>query len=294
MITKTCSIAKFPVLFLSHGGGPAAFLDSRGDLFSCIDMHSPSRNFMVNLKSFLPEIPKAVVVVSAHWEETQFSLGYQTRGTSLVYDYYGFPEESYAPHLTYSAPTDLGLADRIFNSLKNDGLTLNKMDRGFDHGVFIPMKLAFPEANIPIVQVSLKSSLGYKEHIELGKKLSFLRDEGVLILCSGHTTHNLGSIGRRSAVTTKRMEEFESWMAKSLEDLSPSTKKNVESIFEQIESNAPNLREAHPRTEHLIPIHVALGAVLGKSSDSETPIECRRIYHEMVLGSLSMDSYIFQ
>jgi aromatic ring-opening dioxygenase catalytic subunit (LigB family) len=103
----------------------------------------------------------------------------------------GFPATTYAPHLTYPAPTDLKLADRVAELLTSNGETCKKENRGFDHGVFIPLKLAVPDANIPIVQLSLHSSLDFERHVKLGEMLSPLRDEGVLIVCSGQTTHNL-------------------------------------------------------------------------------------------------------
>lgn len=135
--------------------------------------------------------PRAIVLISAHWEEENPTV-LASEDPGLLYDYYGFPEYTYAPHLTYPVKGEPQLATRVVSLLDAAGLKPQiKTDRGFDHGVFIPLKLMFPEADIPVVQVSLTRDLDPGRHIDLGQSLAPLRQEGVLIVGSGSLTHNM-------------------------------------------------------------------------------------------------------
>jgi len=145
--------------------------------------------------------PKAIVVISAHWEETNPTV-VAAADPGLLYDYYGFPDYTYAPHLTYPVKGDPALAARIMSLLEGAGLHPGSTTkRGFDHGVFIPLKLIFPQADIPVVQVSLMNSLDPARHVELGRALAPLRREGVLIVSSGSLTHNM-RVGVSAAIVS--------------------------------------------------------------------------------------------
>jgi aromatic ring-opening dioxygenase catalytic subunit (LigB family) len=290
------STKRQPSLFLSHGGGPGFFIDGNGSLFQDIDKNSPGKTFFSDsLIQHLPQEPRAVVVVSAHWESPIIKVGYQQSKTSLIYDYYGFPEETYAPYLTYDAPTDLQLADKILGLLTSAGIPAGKEDRGFDHGVFCPLKLMFPKANIPIVQVSLNGNLDAKSHIALGRALAPLRDENVLIIGSGQMTHNLREL--RSAIGKSTWADgFTSWVHDLLSNLNSQTIEEVEDNLVHIMDRAPRAHSAHPRTEHLMPLHVAFGAATASVNRQQCEgeeVKARRIFSYLAMGNLSLDTYLF-
>ncbi|WP_230425689.1 DODA-type extradiol aromatic ring-opening family dioxygenase [Spartinivicinus ruber] len=168
------------VLYISHGGGPLSLLNDKGHI-----------KLVDNLKKIasIVEKPQAIVVISAHWEEAIPTIT-SGESPSLIYDSYGFPEESY--NIQYPAPGHPILAKKIFNLLKNKGIEENlNEDRGFDHGLFIPLKIMYPDANIPCVQVSLLNTLNPEQHIQVGKALSELRKEKVMVIGSGFSFHNL-------------------------------------------------------------------------------------------------------
>lgn len=289
-----------PVLFISHGGGPAHALDSRGSIFRSIDINSPSAAFMRSLPSVLSSNlpidakPQCFLVVSAHWEEPTFTVDFQPKATKLVYDYYGFPEEAYAPHLTYPVKTNLEVADRIVNLLNSHGITTTKKDRGFDHGVFMPLKVAFPEADIPVVQLSLRDGLSMAEHIRIGELLRPLRSEGVVIVASGQITHNLREIRTPRDEVDPRVVEFIEYMHSLLTSTTPESYEQSKEILTNIADYAPHFYWAHPRPEHFVPLAVAFGAsyIPREGGEASKPF-VQRIYSEVVMGSMAMDSYIW-
>jgi len=262
-------------------------------MFKEMDKNSESAAFLRTLPSLGPP-PKAVLVVSAHWEESNFTVNAFRDGTGLLYDYYGFPEEAYGPNLIYPAPSDQGLQERTLDLLQKefgpDGASKSKTSRGFDHGVFIPMKLAFPDARVPIVQVSLRSDLDASAHIRLGSALSPLLEDGVWIIGSGSTTHNL-EIGRAATW----VQPFVKWIGDTLEEA--NTKPSVaRDKLSRIMELAPNALTAHPRTEHLLPLLVAFGAAFPLSSDDNPAAVKRRsknLFSQTVVGTLSLDSFSF-
>lgn len=214
----------------------------------------------------LPEKPKAILVVSGHWEERAFAFT-GTEHPGLIYDYYGFPPETY--QLSWPAPGGPWLAERGAALLHEAGLpSAVDAQRGFDHGVFIPLKVAFPEAELPVVQMSLHASLDPALHIAAGEALAPLRDEGVLILGSGMSFHNLRAMGDPRVAGPSR--EFDRWLTEAAEAASP-----VRSARLSRWSEAPWARLCHPREEHLLPLMVAAGA----SSEPGT-----HEYGELVLG----------
>lgn len=289
-----------PVLFLSHGGGPAHALDSAGSMFQTIDINSPSAAFMRSLPTILDSNlptgiqPQCILVISAHWEEPNFTVDYQPKATKLVYDYYGFPEEAYAPHLTYPVKTNLKVADCVVDLLNSHGITTAKKDRGFDHGVFMPLKTAFPEANIPTVQLSLRDGLSMKEHIQIGELLRPLRNKGVLIIASGQITHNLREFRTPRDEVDPRIVEFLDYMHSLLTSTTPETYEQSKDILTNIADHAPHFYWVHPRPEHFVPLAVAFGAsyIPQEGSDASKPV-AQRIYSEVVMGSMGIDSYIW-
>ena len=247
---------KGTVLFIPHGGGPLPIL---GD-----PRHKEIIKFLKNIK-FRINKPSSIIVISAHWEEDEVNI---TSGEkpSLIYDYYGFPEESYK--ITYPAPGNSKLANKIKNLLmaKDINSKLNP-ERGFDHGVFIPLKIMYPDASITCVQISLLKNLDPKKHIEMGKALSSLMDENILILGSGMSFHNLNILLSGSESTDSdnvKNKEFDDWLVNVC---AGDKLKNVEREKALIEwIKAPSARFCHPREEHLIPLHVCYG-IKNKKAD---------------------------
>jgi len=280
---------------------------------------------VITNREWIPRTPKAIVIISAHWEESVASVGYQSKGTSLIYDYYGFPEETYAPHLTWPAPTDLIVADRVLELLKEANIPCSsKQDRGFDHGVFIPLKLAIPDASIPVIQVSLQSNLDPAYHIRLGQALAPLRQEDILVLGSGAATHNLDDIRRSPSNLSQsvpHVQRFTEWLRSVLEVSKQDTNALSKSrtSLENMHTDptiASDLVKCHPRTEHLIPLHVVFGSAIAfatKPYVQSTNITCdasaspmsasvsqqqqdnllgKRIFQQTV-GAFALDCYLF-
>ena len=209
--------------------------------------------WLKRLVSDLPERPKAILVVSGHWEEAQFTVGSSER-PPLVFDYYGFPPETY--QLRFDAPGSPDLATRVRALLGAAGLpTAENPARGYDHGVFVPLLLATPQADIPVVQLSLRQDLDPEAHLAAGRALRPLRDEGVLIVGSGMSWHNMRGF---SPAFTKQSEAFDAWLSAALVD--PARR---DDSLRNWESGAC-ARTAHPREEHLAPLFVAAGAAEGE------------------------------
>lgn len=273
-----------PALFVSHGGGPSFFMTDPGGMMGEIDSRSECASFFRRLESQLPCTPSAVLVISAHFEASPLTI---TSGEKppLIYDYYGFPKETYS--IEYNCPGSPSLASQVKQLLDDAGIESVLDDtRGFDHGVFIPLKLVFPDANIPVVQLSLHPSLDPSYHINVGMALSSLREQGVLIFASGSTTHNLRELRPRIAPLPWAVE-FDRLLCDALTSNSPesstSFEERKEGLLRLIEM--PVTRTAHPRTEHLIPLYVAFGSC--KSGNVQ------QIFSSIALGSLSLSMYRF-
>lgn len=238
---------RLPVVFLPHGGGPWPFVDTRiGSKAEQAELAS----YLRSVASVPKSPPKAVLVISAHWEEAVPTV--MTGATPpLLFDYYGFPPESY--EITWPAPGEPALARRVRELLGAAGFESGEnAERGFDHGTFVPLKLAYPEANVPTVQLSLIRGLDPKQHLALGRALAPLRDEGVFIVGSGMTFHNLRAFGPQSS---RAAEAFDGWLRESL-PLPQSERDQRLSDW----ASAPAARLAHPREEHLLPLMVIAGA----------------------------------
>lgn len=240
-----------PTLFLSHGGGPCFFMDwsLMGEPANTWDKTAA---WLKSIASSLPEKPKAIIVISGHWEESEFTVATSPK-PSMFYDYYGFPQHTY--ELQYPAPGSQILAQKIVHLLKQAGITVQTDPRrGFDHGVFIPLLVAFPDADIPVVPISLKSGLDPAEHLAMGKALKSLREEGVLIIGSGMSYHNMGAFRTPYALQPSTL--FDTYLTDTV------SQDDKDSRFDGLEkwSEGPAARNAHPREEHLIPLMVAAGA----------------------------------
>jgi aromatic ring-opening dioxygenase catalytic subunit (LigB family) len=250
-----------PSIYLPHGGGPCFFMEDRYGVWTRM------AEYLRSIPASLPEPPKAILVISGHWEEEAFTFTGSAAHPGLIYDYYGFPPETY--ELAWPAPGAPWLAERGASLLREAGLSAGiDQERGFDHGVFIPLKVAFPEAAIPCVQMSLAAGLHPLLHVEAGRALAPLRDEGVLVIGSGMSFHNLRAYGDERSVEPSLA--FDGWLEHAA-TADSETRGDLLTGW----AAAPFARFCHPREEHLIPLMVAAGA-------SEQP--GARDYGEVVLG----------
>ncbi|MFA7602079.1 MAG: class III extradiol ring-cleavage dioxygenase [Novosphingobium sp.] len=260
----TSASSRMPAFFIPHGGGPCFFMD-----WNPPDTWRGMSAFLKDVMETLPARPRAILLVSAHWLEPQFSVTGHAR-PELIYDYYGFPQHTY--ELTYPAPGDPALAERVAGLIGEAGLAA-QVDpaRGFDHGVFIPLKLVAPDADIPVVQLSLRGDLDPAAHLALGRALAGLRDEGVLIIGSGMSFHNMRAYG--DARFTAVSKEFDDWLTDAV--ASPAERR--EALLTGWTA-APHAHICHPvgGEEHLVPLLVAAGAGgdgPGRKVYSETVME---------------------
>jgi len=240
---------KMPALFIPHGGGPCFFMD-----WPPPNIWAGMEHFLRSLAATCPRRPRAILLISGHWQAPRFTIGSSAR-PALIYDYFGFPQHTY--ELRYDAPGDPTLAARVRDCLTKEGIgaALDSV-RGFDHGVFIPLKLVFPAADIPIVTLSLCEGLDPAAHIAAGRALSPLRDEDVLIIGSGMSFHNMRAYGdpRYREIS----DIFDTWLTAAIEE--PDLEKRNEALTNW--ASAPQALQCHPRhhEEHLIPLMVVAGA----------------------------------
>ncbi|KAB2913566.1 MAG: dioxygenase [Hyphomicrobiaceae bacterium] len=258
------------ILFIPHGGGPLPLLGDPG---------------YARLAAALRELgaavagAKAIIVVTAHWEAARPRLTSAAQ-PQLLYDYYGFPEEAY--RIKYGAPGAPALAEAVVQALAGKGIAADlDPDRGFDHGTFVPMALIRPEADIPILQMSILSSLDPALHLALGRALAPLLRDDVLLIGSGFSFHNLKALQGR--VSAQEMQEgpplaiaFHDWLDRAVcaPDLDPERRSELLLSWE----NAPGARFSHPREEHLLPLHVCIGAA------EATGMTASRFFGEPVKG----------
>ena len=252
-----------PVLFIPHGAGPCFFMD-----WHPTDTWDGMTDFLASTVTRLPERPKAILIISGHWQTPDFSI---TAGAApdLIYDYHGFPKHTY--DLTYLASGAPVLSERVSTLLTEAGIA-NTQDasRGFDHGVFIPLKVMFPEADIPVVQMSLRNDLDPEAHLATGQALQSLRQEGVLIIGSGMSFHNMRGYG--DANFTAPSEVFDEWLTNTV---AADLKTRWSALANW--SEAPYATASHPlgAEEHLLPLMVAVGAAGNDKG--------HKIYSEQVL-----------
>lgn len=243
---------RLPTLFIPHGGGPCFFMEGLGPK-GCWD---PMADYLRSIPRALPAPPRAILIVSGHWEAAAPRLtGHPA--PPLIYDYRGFPPHTY--ELRYPVPGAPDLARAISVRLAAAGFPAAAIDpdRGFDHGVFIPMMVSFPEAQIPVVQLSLLAGRDPAAHLRLGAALEPLRDDGVLIIGSGMSYHNMGGFfARGTAAHAAAAARFDEWLAETVEQPAPGMRNRRLVAWD----TAPAAREAHPEEEHLLPLMVAAGA----------------------------------
>ena len=243
--------ARLPTLFIPHGGGPCFFMDPMPGMPP--DTWDRMAAYLRSIPRAIGQQPKAVLVISGHWECEQATV-LNTGNYELLYDYYGFPEHTYS--LTYPARGSVAVADRVRELLGQAGIeTDEEHERGLDHGVFIPFKLIYPDADIPVVQLSLLHSLDPAAHFALGRALAPLRDEGVLIVGSGLSYHNLREFFMPVPAADAAAANFDRWL-RDAATAPPAERERLLMNWRQ----APNARDCHPRSEHLIPLMVAAGA----------------------------------
>lgn len=239
-----------PTLFIPHGGGPCFFMRP-GD-GGPTGIWDRMGEYLKGIAGTLAERPKAVVIISGHWEEPRPTI-YAPTTSKLLFDYSGFPDYTY--HLRYPAASDAVVAGRVKQLLEIAGFARGEnTDRGFDHGVFIPLMLIYPDADVPVVQLSLEAGYDPERHLAMGRALAPLRDEGVLIVGSGMSYHNLRAFG--DARENGPAAEFDAW----LNDAVINAPLRAQSFTSW--RSAPGALRAHPRPEHLIPLFVAAGAAM--------------------------------
>ena len=245
------STPRLPVIYLPHGGGPWPFVDfgnfDRGEMDS---LAAYLRGIPAALAT-LGVQPKALLVISAHWEAAIPTVMTAAQ-PPMLYDYYGFPPASY--QITWPAPGSPALAARVQSLLEAAGIASATDDkRGFDHGTFIPLKLSYPDAHLPTIQLSLRHDLDPEAHLALGRALAPLRDEGVLIVGSGMSFHNMRGFGNSTGQAIS--QEFDAWLQAAA--TAPQAHREAQL---RAWSTAPAARKAHPREEHLLPLMVIAGA----------------------------------
>jgi 4,5-DOPA dioxygenase extradiol len=257
---------KGTVLFILHGGGPLPLLNE--------SMFHNMNEFLRKTAGMIQK-PEAIIVISAHWEASTISIS-ASQNPPMLYDYTGFPAESY--ELQYPAPGHPELASRVAALLSKQGIDSYLDDeRGFDHGVFIPLLMMYPDANIPCIQISLSSSLDAEFHIQVGRALSSLKNDNLLILGSGYSFHNMAALmTAKDALPNEKNKQFEAWLAQTCSDPGLSDEERYQRLVNW--ENAPHARYCHPREEHLLPLQVCYGLGGGAA---------RTVFQESVAGFLT-------
>lgn len=255
-----------PTLYIAHGGGPCFFMEPPAEdphMWDALASH------LKGIAASLPQTPKAILAISGHWEEAAVTVNAGTH-PPMLFDYYGFPEHTY--HLDYPAPGDPALAAHVGELLEGAGIPhAEDARRGFDHGVFVPFLLAFPQADIPVVQLSLKQGLEAGEHLRIGAALEPLRDDNVLIIGSGMSFHNLRALFADDPRIATAATAFDDWLSAAA-TAQPDERAHMLAAWSQ----APYAGFCHPRPEHLIPLMVAAGAAGNDSG--------RRDYSDHIMG----------
>ena len=285
---------RMPVIFLAHGApyfmddngemiGPDALLSAGPGSGEAVSVEQTSPLGLTNLFSELHEWandlprPKSVLMLSAHWKARPLTIG-ATRTVPLIYDFYGFPEPFY--QVEYAAPGAPELAQRVKELIGMSQPLAEEPDRGLDHGAYVPMVAMYPDADVPVLQVSLPT-MDAPTLFELGRTLASLREEGVLIVGSWFITHNLRAADPRpNAPTPSWASVFDSWSAEVM------TNRDADWMVNYRE-RAPGVQYALPTHEHFVPAVVALGAAIDQPGDTAFPIE------GFVMGSLTKRSVQF-
>lgn len=254
--------ARMPAIYLPHGGGPWPWMPP--GQFGPMDS---LKAWLQGIPAGLPERPRAILSVTAHWEESVPTVS-SAANPPMLYDYYGFPPETYT--IQWPAPGEPALAARVRALLGAAGIASGEdTARGYDHGTFVPLAVAWPKADVPVVQLSLVKGLDPETHLRIGQALAPLRDEGVLIVGSGMSYHNMR--GFMSGGGKAASESFDAWL-----DATCVSDATTRDAGLRRWAEAPGGRASHPREEHLLPLMViagAAGAEVGKIT-----------YNEQILG----------
>jgi aromatic ring-opening dioxygenase catalytic subunit (LigB family) len=262
---------RLPSYFISHGGGPWPYVPEMRAAMQVLE------SSLADIPRQIGVVPRAVLMVSGHWEAADFRVMAHAR-PPMVYDYGGFPPHTY--HVQYPAPGSPALAERVRQLAHSSGIEVQLDTRqGFDHGTFAPLAVMYPQADVPVLQLSMKSRYDPAEHLAIGRALAPLRDEGVLIIGSGLSYHNLGRLGPSSRQPS---EAFDAWLQNTALAMAPA-----ERTRQLLQWNAaPAARVAHPREDHLIPLMVAVGAAEEEAGTL--------VYHETgVFGGMTASSFRF-
>lgn len=260
-------MSPLPTIFVSHGSPMLALQDS------------PARRFLQDLGKSLPR-PKAIVVVSAHWETAGGPTVSLAAPPETIHDFGGFPQALFA--MRYQAPGAPELAERAASLFDAAGIPVGRSaERGLDHGAWVPLSLMYPDADVPVMQISLIRGGAPAAHEKLGQALAQLRREGVLVIGSGSLTHNLYEFHGQpvDAPAPRWVSEFESWMRERLEA-------NDNAALLDYRKRAPSATENHPSEEHLLPLFVAMGAA-GAGAKAQL------LHSSFEHGVLAMDAYAF-
>ena len=257
---------KAKIVYFSHGGGPLPIL---GDA-----SHQAMLDFMKQLPDQLKK-PDAILVISAHWEENAATL-LGAAAPAMFYDYYGFPQEAY--EIKYPAPGSPELANRIAGILNKNNIPARiDPQRGFDHGLFIPLKMMYPQADIPSLQLSLLRGLNPMAHIGLGKALRDLINENILVIGSGFSFHNMRAFAwEGTGRPDPANDAFQDWLIEACTGPIPQSEREQRLIEWE---KAPSARYCHPREEHLLPLHVCLGM-------ADKP--AKLVFDDQILGKRSV------
>lgn len=261
-------MTRMPTYFISHGGGPWPWMPDWRAMFTNLETS------FVQMVKDLPERPKAILMISGHWEDDSFAV-MTSANPPMVYDYSGFPPETF--QIKYNAPGAPDLAMRAAELIKAAGLPVRlDGEQGFDHGCFVPAFVMYPDASVPVFQISLRHGYDPAEHLALGRALAPLRDEGVLIVGSGLSYHNLRLFGPGAKVPS---DAFDAWLAEVM--AKPAAARTADLIAWE---SAPYARTCHAQEDHFAPIW----AVVGAAEDEVA----RMVYHDTGLfGGVTASSY---
>ena len=248
------------IAFISHGGGPMP-------LFNDAE-HRDMNHYLTLLASTLPK-PSAILVISAHWEEKEVRITANVK-PKMIYDYYGFPETAY--QVQYPSAGEPVLAEKIQQALKEAAIpVIMDHHRGYDHGLYVPLTLMYPEADIPTIQLSLVNHLDAKQHLAIGKALQSLDYDNLLVIGSGFSFHNMKAFkGEQNAKDGQlKNQQFDDWLKASLSDKSLLESERHQRLTQW--EKAPHARYCHPREEHFLPLHVCYG-LAGRACDEHKNI----------------------
>ncbi len=260
-----------PTYFISHGGGPWPWVPQMRQA------HAELEASFQRMAAEIPPAPRAILMISGHWESADAYQVMTTARPPMIYDYFGFPEQTY--QVSYPAPGAPGIAQEATRLIQDAGLPVaTDNTRGFDHGCFVPMSVLFPNANVPVFQISMRSHYKPGEHMALGRALAPLRAQGVVIIGSGLSFHNLRILGPAARIPSAG---FDAWLDQTLAR-NEAQRRTALLDWEK----APYARECHTQEDHLVPLFAVIGAA--------QQAKATRIYHETeAFGGVTASSYRF-